>query len=473
MTIPNTCLKDLLALDSKAEAFLPRALAILVSATSDNSGNKITDVSKLTALLLKMISVIDQKLSEQMSLILQHEQFQDLEARWSSISNLITVPFNKNRIKIKCLDYNWNVVSTDLNLSPSLKYSQLYNKIGNNELNTLGGEPFGLMIIDHQVSAELSDFSEYDDLYTLELLGALGQHCLCPMLLSPEDTFLGESDAKWLSDTDRVNKVINGPDFLSWQKLRRVDSSRFLGLTLPKIKIRAPYKHHCCGFVFDEIMPKKQDRYGLWGNAHFAFASTTIREFNRISWFGFLKSRWNDRLQGAVVNLPELTFPHCWQFPQAKTRLFGHLAQFYAEQGFIPLAHSPLTDKYFFMDNHSVWQGAGHADDKVLSLIQTTLICCRIAHYLKVQIRELLGSFLTAQECEQYLSKWLSKYVSNVSSGNDETLAKYPLRSAKISVKEAKGSPGEYVCEVSLQPQYQFDMFAGQILLTTDLAESA
>ena len=60
-------------------------------------------------------------------------------------------------------------------------------------------------------------------------------------------------------------------------------------------------------------------------------------------------------------------------------------------------------------------------DDKVLSLIQTTLICCRVAHYLKVQIRELLGSFVSANECEQHLSKWLSKYVSNVSSANDET----------------------------------------------------
>ena len=473
MTISINCLNELLALDSNKPEFLHQATAILINTASDTSGESHWDVSKLTALLIKLISLIDSKLSEQMSLILQHSDFQDLEARWSSINNLISVPFNKNRVKIKCLDYDWNVVSADVNLSPGLKYSQLYNKIGNNELNTLGGEPFGMMLVDHQVSAELNDYSEYDDLYTLELLGALGQHCLCPFILSPQDNFFGESDAKWLSDTNRVNKVINGPDYVSWQKLRQVDSSRFLGLTLPKMKIREPYNNHSCGFVFNEVMPQKQDHYGLWGNAHFAFAATAIREFNRISWFGFLKSRWNDRLQGAVVNIPALATEHCWQAPEAKVRFFGHLAQFYAEQGFIPLSHSPLTDKYYFMDNHSVWKGPGTNDDKVLSLIQTTLICCRVAHYLKVQIRELLGSFVSAVECEQYLSKWLSKYVSNVSSGNDETMAKYPLRSAQVKVREAEATPGEYVCEVSLQPQYQFDMFAGQIMLTTDLAESA
>ena len=54
---------------------------------------------------------------------------------------------------------------------------------------------------------------------------------------------------------------------------------------------------------------------------------------------------------------------------------------------------------------------------------------------------------------------------------NDETLSKYPLRSAQVKVKESESSPGEFSCEVSLQPQYQFDMFAGQILLTTELTK--
>ena len=41
----------------------------------------------------------------------------------------------------------------------------------------------------------------------------------------------------------------------------------------------------------------------------------------------------------------------------------------------------------------------------------------------------------------------------------------------QVKVKEVDDLPGEYACEISLQPQYQFDMFAGQIILTTDLAK--
>jgi type VI secretion system protein ImpD len=458
-------LKALNSIQSNDKNYLPKAIKVIADAYS----SQINTSDQFKALIVQLIANIDTALSKQMSLILQNPHFEELEARWRGIQSLVSVPFNKQRIKIKCLDYDWQAVSNDVNLSSELKRTQLYNKIGNNELNTLGGEPFGLVVVDHSVSAEINDYSGYDDIYTLELLGALGQHCLCPFILSPDESFFGESDGKWFSDINRVKKIIEGPDYLSWQKLREVASSRFIGLTLPKLKLREEYENYSCGFVLNEVSNRKHQ--GLYGNAHFAFASTIIREFNRISWFGFMKSRWNDRLQGAVLNLPETCKNHLWYQPSPKVRLFGNIAQFYAKQGFIPLAHSPLTTKYYFMDNHSVWAGQHHKDDKVLSLIQTTLICCRIAHYLKVQIRELLGSFVSAGECEQHLSKWLSKYVSNVSSANDETLAKYPLRSAKVTVHEADNSTGEYFCEVAMQPQYQFDMFAGQILLTTDLTE--
>jgi type VI secretion system protein ImpD len=462
-------LTKLNTLNSEDPLFLQQALSLLAEFDQDLVSSLTAET--FPALIITLIAEIDSALSNQLSKILQHTEFTSLEARWRGLSNLVSVPFNKNRIKIKCLDFDWNTISNDVNLSSSLKRSQLYNKVGNKELNTLGGEPFGTIIIDHQVSAELTDYSDYDDLYTLELLGALGQICLCPFILSPDETFFGEAGAQWLTDTHRVQRVVDGPDYQSWQKLRGMASSRFIGLAMPKVKLRSLYKNHGCGFLFNEISHDKQK--GLYGLAHFPFVSTIIREFNRISWFGFLKSRWNDRLQGAVINLPDTGVQHDWLTPQPKVRLFGNIAQFYAKLGFIPLAHSPLTKKYYFMDNHSVWSGQNTGDDKVLSLIQTTLICCRIAHYLKVQIRDVLGSFLNANECELHLSKWLSKYVSNVSSANDETLSKYPLRSAKVSVKESDHTPGEFSCEVYLQPQYQFDMFAGQILLTTELGEGS
>ncbi len=88
---------------------------------------------------------------------------------------------------------------------------------------------------------------------------------------------------------------------MGWQQLRNSVGARFVGLVLPQVKLRDAYENHPIGFVFDE---PERDKPGLWGNAAFAFASVIIREYNRINWFGFMKSRWQDKFQGSLLNLP-------------------------------------------------------------------------------------------------------------------------------------------------------------------------
>jgi type VI secretion system protein ImpD len=457
------------ALDRDSDTFLKKGIEHLLALFNESTDSYTTD--RFTSKVIRLIAMLDDILSRQLSLILQHAEFQQLESSWRSLQNLVNVPYQKSLIKIKCLDVSWEDISSDLNLASTIKRSQLFNKIANKEFNTLGGEPFGMMLIDHAVNTDIQDLDAFDELYTLELIGSLGKQALCPILMSTESSFFGEQGARWLTDIQRVRKVMEGPDFLGWKRLREQDSSRFLGLALPRIKLRPAYRHYKAGFVFNEVV---NCDVALWGQAQYGFAATLIREYSRISWFGFLKSRWNDRLQGSVLNLPEREGEkrHDWTSPQTDIRLFGQIAQFYSKQGFIPLSHSPLTGKYYFLDNCSIWKP--NADDNqpdahVLALIQTTLISCRIAHYLKVQIREMLGSFINARECEEFLSNWLNKYVSNVSSSNEETLAKYPLRSGKVTVQEDPHNKGNYFCEVSLQPQYQFDVFSGHVVLTTEL----
>ncbi|WP_198596987.1 type VI secretion system contractile sheath large subunit, partial [Vibrio sp. 10N.261.52.A1] len=208
--------------------------------------------------------------------------------------------------------------------------------------------------------------------------------------------------------------------------------------------------------------------------ANMVLATTVMREFHRVNWFGFLKSRWNDKLQGAVINLPtNHYFDSYLQKPVTDISLFGQLSNFYAQSGFIPLAKSPLTDKFYFNGNNSIWQCGQSDNDKVLTQIQTTLMSCRIAHYLKVQVREMIGSFNNATECELFLTHWIEKFSSNVSFANEETLSKYPLSFAKVSVTESSSQSGSFACTLRIVPQYQFDYFSGEVVLTTDLNEVA
>ncbi|WP_238326189.1 type VI secretion system contractile sheath large subunit [Marinomonas sp. S3726] len=461
MMLQNDFQDDLNRLDAKDDDFLREALALLVQLDEQILSNP----SVLRATIQRLITEIDAKLSEQLSAIMHHEDFKQLESSWRSIDSLVQLPINKQKTKVRIIDISWNELSHDVNSSVSLKRSHLYNLLGNKELNTSGGQPFGMIVVDHFVSIDFDQ--DYDDVYTLELLASLGESCLCPFVLSPSDNFFGGGDADWLSDTDRIEKILYGPEFDAWQRLRKIPASRFLGLAMPKVKLRNSYQNFCSNFVFNETYQKEN---GLWGSAAFMLASVAMREFNRISWFGFMKSRWQDQYYGALVNVPPTgAGSFCTKKPITQVNVITGMGAFYADQGFVPICHSLMTDKYYLRGNNSIWDSGTNETDKVMGQLQTTLMVCRISHYLKVQIRSMIGNFQTAQECEVYLNNWLDKYSSNLFNADEKTLAKFPLSKGKVTVREVAGHQGRYVCDVLVQPQYQFDHVCGEVLLSTDI----
>ncbi|MCK7577309.1 MAG: hypothetical protein MZV65_16700 [Chromatiales bacterium] len=90
-------------------------------------------------------------------------------------------------------------------------------------------------------------------------------------------------------------------------------------------------------------------------------------------------------------------------------------------------------------------------------MLQHILCGSRVAHYLKIMFRDKVGSFATANDCEQYLRDWLHRYTTGREDLEWEDQARYPLRAADVSVREHPAKPGKYVCEIRLRPHYQLD----------------
>jgi type VI secretion system protein ImpD len=95
------------------------------------------------------------------------------------------------------------------------------------------------------------------------------------------------------------------------------------------------------------------------------------------------------------------------------------------------------------------------------------MIGCRMVHYIKIQIRHLIGQLQTAAECQAVVNNWLEDYVST-SSGSLDQQARYPLRAAKVKISEDKANSVRFQCEITIQPQYQIDHVLGQITLKTE-----
>lgn len=419
---------------------------------------KQNDLKDFKALLTKVISGLDESLSQQLSAIIQSTQFKQLEARWRGIASLTVLPVSSKKVKIKLLDWTWEGISRDLNHSFDLKYSALYKKIYSDEFDTAGGTPFGMLFVDHLVKSDYGDEMDFDDLYTLQLLSELGEVSLCPIALGVDFFFLGDDPSRLFNDCTRAERILNSNDFSSWALLRQKLSSRFLYLVLPEYLMREPFQEYCAGFVFNENRAPEQ---GLWGNSAHLLIENVIREFDRINWFGFLKSYDLTASFGAIV---QRDFPLI-----SRLDLHSEDDAFWSDLGFIPLSSLYLTAQKGFFSNQSVWKIPDDTFRQVASL-QTNLMACRFAHYIKMQIRDRVGRFDTPAECTKSLELWLKKYTSNANYADQMVKARFPLKAFRIEIEKMAQDSTRYRCEIMLTLQYQCDLLDVQVLINTSVA---
>ncbi|MGH7085565.1 MAG: type VI secretion system contractile sheath large subunit, partial [Acetobacteraceae bacterium] len=95
------------------------------------------------------------------------------------------------------------------------------------------------------------------------------------------------------------------------------------------------------------------------------------------------------------------------------------------------------------------------------------------AHYLKVLARDKIGSFMEASNCEQWLNRWIKNYVNSNENAGPETKARYPLREAKVEVKEIPGKPGSYNAVAYLRPWLQMEELTTSLRMVARIPQKA
>jgi type VI secretion system protein ImpC len=87
-------------------------------------------------------------------------------------------------------------------------------------------------------------------------------------------------------------------------------------------------------------------------------------------------------------------------------------------------------------------------------------------------MRDKIGSFMSRENCEQYLNDWISHYVLLDDTAGHDAKAKYPLREARIEVREVAGKPGVYNAVAYLRPHFQLDELTVSLRLVARLPET-
>jgi type VI secretion system protein ImpC len=100
---------------------------------------------------------------------------------------------------------------------------------------------------------------------------------------------------------------------------------------------------------------------------------------------------------------------------------------------------------------------AANTNARLSTQLPYIMAISRFAHYLKVMMRDKIGSFMTRQDCEHYLNRWIANYVLLDDAAGQALKALYPLREARIDVGEVPGKPGVYRAVAFLKPHFQLD----------------
>jgi type VI secretion system protein ImpC len=88
-------------------------------------------------------------------------------------------------------------------------------------------------------------------------------------------------------------------------------------------------------------------------------------------------------------------------------------------------------------------------------------------------VRDKIGSFMSRDDVDSYLNRWIMQYVLGKDDAGQTLKAKYPLREARVDVAEVPGKPGAYKAVVYVRPHFQLDELSASIRLVASLPPPA
>jgi len=277
-----------------------------------------------------------------------------------------------------------------------------------------------------------------------------------------------------LSKPRDLAKIFDTAEYIKWRGFRDTEDSRFVSLVLPRTLARVPYgaatkpieefNYEEAPYDANGAAQALDHHHYCWMNAAYAMGARMTDSFAQS---GFCVAIRGAEGGGKVENLPT----HLFQTDDGDTdgkcpteiAITDRREFELSNLGFLPLCHYKNTDYAVFFGAQSVQKPKKYdrpeatANAAIMARLPYTMASSRFAHFLKVMARDKIGSFMEATECEKWLNRWIGNYVSTNPDAGAETKAKYPLREAKVEVKEIPGKPGSYNAVAYLRPWLQME----------------
>ena len=423
-----------------------------------------------------IIAELDRKLTEQVNLILHHEDFQQLEGAWRGLHYLVNNTETDEMLKIRFMNISKVDVGKTLKRYKGTAWDQspIFKKVYEEEYGQFGGEPFGCLVADYYFDQTPPD---------VELLGEIARVASAahtPFISAASPTVMQMGTWQELANPRDLTKIFTTPEYAGWRSLRESEDSRYIGLAMPRFLARLPYgakTNPVEEFDFEEETGAADHARYTWANSAYAMAVNINRSFKLYGWCSRIRGIESG---GALEGLPTHTFPtddggvdmKCPTEIAISDRRENELAK----NGFMPLIHRKNSDFAAFIGAQSLHKPAEYDDPDATAnanlgaRLPYLFACCRFAHYLKCIVRDKIGSFKERADMQRWLQNWIMNYVDGDPAHSTETTkAQKPLAAAEVVVDEVEGNPGWYTSKFYLRPHYQLEGLTVSLRLVSKL----
>lgn len=422
------------------------------------------------------IAEIDRLIGDQLDEVLHNKKFQALESRWRGLNYLVMNTETGKSLKIRVLNIKQSELAKDLESAAEFDRSSLFKKIYEEEYGTFGGAPYGLLIGDYAFSGSAPDVG------TLTKLSNVAAASHAPFIAAASPELFDMQSFTHIPVPGDLAKLFESSTLVPYKEFRETEDSRYVALALPRVLLRLPYGPKTVpveGFEYEEKVGENHDNF-CWGNAAYALGERITHAFSLYSWCAAIRGVEGG---GLVENLPYYGFTTSEGDKAVKcpteVAITDRRENELSELGFITLCYKKNSAQAAFFGGSTTNKpktynlASANANARLSAQLPYILATSRFAHFIKVMMRDKIGSFATREGVSNYLNNWIADYVLLNDSAGQETKARLPLREARVDVTEIPGKPGAYRAVVFLKPHFQLNELSVSMRLVADLPPPA
>lgn len=465
-----------MAVEPSQSAYAKKLLGQFATQVLDE-GMKTAPDKGVVAMINERVAAIDRILSDQLNAIIHHDEFQKLEGSWRGLHDMVFGTETGPTLKLRLLNVSKKELLKDLESAVDHDMSVLFKKIYEEEYGTFGGNPYSVLIGDYYFGRHPQDVA------LLQRLSKVAAAAHAPFITAAAPSLFDMSEFTELGVPRDMSKIFESAELTSWRGFRESEDSRYIAMVLPRYAARLPYgakTNPVESFSFEENVDGRDHSKYLWANSAYQLGLRITDAYAKHSWTTAIRGvEGGGKIEGMVAHTYKTDEGDIALKCPTEVAITDRREKELNDLGFIAVVNSKGSDYSAFFGGQTVNKpklynlDSANANAALSSRLPYVLAASRFAHYIKVIMRDKVGSFQTRQSVENYLNSWLSSYVLLSPNATQGEKARFPLAEGRVDVTEKPGKPGAYSATVFLRPHFQMEELTTSIRLVAELPAAA